>query len=128
MPEFIPEQVPAGLDDFTRGYLECAEWLLDESIDRDAILGFSAEAIEQASADCADFQEVYAAQLERYEEVTGRPMDHAGHDFWLTRNHHGAGFWDRGDDPVLDVLTNASQAYGERDLYLGDDGYLYFGG
>ena len=24
-------------------------------------------------------------------------IDHAGHDFWLTRNGHGTGFWDRAD-------------------------------
>lgn len=25
-------------------------------------------------------------------------MEQAGHDFWLTRNGHGTGFWDRDDD------------------------------
>jgi len=33
----------------------------------------------------------------------------AGHDFWLTRNGHGAGFWD-GDWPETgDALTEASK-------------------
>lgn len=50
----------------------------------------------------------------------------AGHDFWLTRNGHGAGFWD-GDwpEPLGKTLTNASQAYGEFNLYIGDDGLIY---
>ena len=50
----------------------------------------------------------------------------AGHDFWLTRCGHGAGFWD-GDrpEPAATVLTKASKAYGEVDLYIGDDGKVY---
>lgn len=52
--------------------------------------------------------------------------ERAGHDFWLTRNGHGAGFWD-GDwpDAVGDRLTKASEAFGSCDLYVGDDGRLY---
>lgn len=37
----------------------------------------------------------------------------AGHDFWLTRNGHGAGFWD-GDWPKYgDMFTKWAQGYGE---------------
>jgi hypothetical protein len=53
-------------------------------------------------------------------------MDYAGHDFWLTRNHHGCGFWDRGLGELGDQLTKASQQFDEIDLYVGDDGKLYF--
>lgn len=44
---------------------------------------------------------------------------YAGHDFWLTRCGHGAGFWD-GDwsDPAGDVLTNAAKAFGELFPYV----------
>ena len=49
----------------------------------------------------------------------------AGHDFWLTRNGHGAGFWDRGLGERGDRLTNAAHVYGACDLYLGDDGFVY---
>ena len=44
----------------------------------------------------------------------------AGHDFWLTRCGHGAGFWDRGNLYVTesgcdakDLLTERAQSYGE---------------
>ncbi len=52
------------------------------------------------------------------------------HDFWLTRNGHGAGFWDRAewDQEKRDQLTALAQAAGERDLYIGDDGYIYQSG
>ena len=41
-----------------------------------------------------------------------------GHDFWLTREHHGAGFWDRGLGERGDRLTKAAQCYGSIDLGL----------
>lgn len=49
----------------------------------------------------------------------------AGHDFWLTRCGHGAGFWDRGLGEVGDKLTNAAQVFGECHLYVGDDGRIH---
>src|SRR5215213_9921810 len=49
----------------------------------------------------------------------------AGHDFWLTRNRHGAGFWDRGLGDLSNRLSDASKVYGEVDLYVGDDGQIY---
>ena len=53
--------------------------------------------------------------------VRGRydPEVQAGHDFWLTRNGHGAGFWD-GDWPegAEDRLTDSSRRFGEVNLYV----------
>jgi hypothetical protein len=50
----------------------------------------------------------------------------AGHDFWLTRNGHGAGFWDgHWPEPAADVLTRLAHSFGYSDLYRGDDGKLY---
>jgi len=51
-------------------------------------------------------------------------MSQCGHDFWLTRNRHGAGFWDRKSrgaaaDAALDRLTEASHACGEMTLIEG---------
>lgn len=47
--------------------------------------------------------------------------------FWLTRNGHGAGFWenDYGTEEQCDKLTEACKAFGEFNLYPGDDGRLY---
>ena len=44
------------------------------------------------------------------------------HDFWLTRNHHGAGFWD-GDyeTPIGLKLTEIAHSFGEVHLYLNDE-------
>ncbi|QNP78372.1 hypothetical protein [Agrobacterium tumefaciens] len=58
--------------------------------------------------------------------IAAREAAMAGHDFWLTRCGHGAGFWD-GDwpEPAASVLTTASEEFGNVDLYVGDDGQIY---
>lgn len=50
----------------------------------------------------------------------------AGHDFILTRNGHGAGFWD-GDWPaeIGAKLTELSKTFGQLEVYVGDDGKIY---
>lgn len=57
-------------------------------------------------------------------------IEQAGHDFWLTRNGHGAGFWDRSDDTYFgyqDFFTKTSKTYGEVYIYLGDDDLAHAG-
>jgi hypothetical protein len=58
-------------------------------------------------------------------DLAGMDPGQIGHDFWLTRNRHGAGFWDRGLGDKGDRLTASAQAFGEMELYVGDDGQLY---
>lgn len=71
--------------------------------------------------DCEAFMDANMFDLVNY------PADQAGHDFFLTRNHHGAGFWDRdyGTKDLRSRLTNSSHAFGETDIYVGDDKKLY---
>lgn len=70
-------------------------------------------------AECKDFIE---AQAELLEELSAAQ---AGHDFWLTRNRHGTGFWDRVLGEVGKALTEAAHTYGSCDLCVGDDGMIY---
>lgn len=123
------------MDKFTQAYLECALWSstgdgggpLDDFY---GIEDFSAEAIDQAVTDCTDFQEANADTLsEAYSlySISGHtPEEQAGHDFWLTRNRHGAGFWDRGIGEAGTKLTNVAHAYGSCDVYVSIYGSLYF--
>lgn len=40
----------------------------------------------------------------------------AGHDFWLTRNGHGTGFWDRPEiyrDYLVGKFTKIAESFGE---------------
>lgn len=125
------------MDAFTRAYFEAALWsTTDESdeqggepLDKNySISDFADDTRDKMISDCADFQERFgelisdddSPKIEQY----GRD-EIAGHDFWLTRNGHGAGFWD-GDWPNHgDELTNASKEYGEFYLYVGDDGEIH---
>lgn len=124
MPEFVAQHVRtiAGLDSFTRDYLEAVEWLLDQEIDRDTVKGFAPDAVATATDDCDAFQQANAADLEGYQDATGYS---GGVDLWLTRNRHGAGFWDRELGPIGKRLTAAAHALGECDSYLGDDGFIH---
>lgn len=108
----------AHLDAFTRAYIECALWssTTDDGtpLDRDYSVGnLTRNALRDIISVCADFQRSNAEMLTR----AGGPAQN-GHDFWLTRNRHGVGFWDRGyPAEVGRALTNAAHAYGESHLY-----------
>jgi hypothetical protein len=92
---------------------------MDREYDRDDL---APETLAQMQKDCDDFRD-QAQQM-----IDFLPMDLAqiGHDFWLTRNGHGAGFWD-GDypEPYAAELTRLSKSFGSCDLYVGDDGKIY---
>lgn len=121
------------LDEFTRAYIEAALWstadgdrgTLDEKY---TLAHFAPETVARFAADCAAFQAANADDIDagckKARSCTDR--EYAGHDFWLTRNGHGCGFWD-GDWPeeAATRLTAASKAFGELDLYAGDDGKLH---
>ncbi len=124
-------RAPTRLDSFTRQYMETALWSsTDESrddggdpLDKNySIDDIAPETRAKMIADCADFQERFGDVI----VAGGADFERAGHDFWLTRNGHGAGFWD-GDwpEPQATELTNASKEYGEFYLYVGDDGEIH---
>lgn len=111
-------------------YVECALWSSnDESDDRggeplDQNYGWSDIPPETSAAMRADC-ESFARQNFALVEAEGGDWSQAGHDFWLTRNDHGSGFWD-GDWPKTgEALTAAVRAFGRCDIYVGDDGKLY---
>jgi len=55
----------------------------------------------------------------------GDEWDYAAHDFILTRNHHGAGFWDGGwHAPWGERLTALAHTFPELESYLDDDDIL----
>jgi len=127
------------LDDFTCAYIECALWStngedgepLDSLYD---ITDISDNTLKAMIADCKLFQtinanllaEAYAHKDYYSEQFTSQTK--AGHDFWFTRNHHGAGFWDRGLGDIGDKLTalcGYEGIYKPVDLYVGDNGQVY---
>lgn len=76
-----------------------------------------------------DFMRTNRALLAQAAEVRPGFLDASqiAHDFHLTRNGHGAGFWDRGLGEIGDQLSDAAKGHGSAELYAGSDGKLYFG-
>lgn len=56
--------------------------------------------------------------------LEGITDEQLGHDFTLTRNGHGAGFWDRGNGAQGEWLTEMCKPFGECAAYVGDDGKI----
>jgi len=88
------------LEDFVNSYLATAAWVTAESGE---CTDFTKEARKMAENDCQQFIDkvlVKFGEAKGIELLTipGNDLTYlAPHDFFLTRNHHGAGFWDRGD-------------------------------
>ena len=127
------------LCDFTDAYIECALWssVVDdvdgeegEITDDHGREDISEETLATMRADCKAFFEANEEALLCDGGPTGKDGSSqaamAGHDFWMTRCGHGAGFWD-GDwpEPQATILDKAARAFGNVDLYVGDDGLIY---
>jgi len=56
--------------------------------------------------------------------LSDKSITQAGHDFWLSRNGHGTGFWDRDSsyyaDHVRDWLQRKSEQFGESDVLYNE--------
>jgi hypothetical protein len=53
-----------------------------------------------------------------------RTMESFGHDFWLTRNRHGAGFWDRGLGELGNQLSGRAKMCGSVNVDADDNGEI----
>lgn len=106
--------------DVIAAYFQCAYWTEEETV---GCAPLSQEADIDGLTDVMDFLE----KANKLVDLQSYRADLMGHDIWLTRNGHGAGFWD-GDWPEPDATTldNLAKELGQADLYLGDDGFLYF--
>lgn len=124
------------MDEFLEAYMVCALWsstfedpeqenMCVPMDDKYTINDIAEATFKQMKEDCEDFQK---AEFQLLREAYKRPnytKGSAGHDFWLTRNGHGAGFWDRGLGELGRKLTDAAKVYKGIDLYVGDDGKIY---
>lgn len=134
-----------------RGAIESALWLgtqygpRDESGDAEIIsedlrgLTVPAEIEQEIRQDVEDFVLANADDLMEYlrrrmadldglHEGQG-PEQYAaeciGHDLMLTRNEHGAGFWDRGLGDLGDRLSEAAKVYGSLSVEADEHGNLF---
>jgi hypothetical protein len=132
---------PTRLEAFTRAYIATALWSTHDESDESGGEPFDSnydasdlapETLASIERDCLAFfvacDQIMTDAIETGRVKFGPDFDawgRAGHDFWLTRNGHGAGFWD-GDwpEPFATQLTDASKNFGEIDLYLDDSGAI----
>lgn len=123
------------LDPFTQAYIECALWSStdDEGDPLDANYNsedFATETLLTIVEECKKFQARAGTLISNdfYKRSTEQwsVEEFAGHDFWLTRVGHGAGFWD-GDwtKEAGEKLTTLSKTFKEVNLIIGDDGKIY---
>jgi hypothetical protein len=84
-----------------------------------------ADIDEESAAEVSDEVADFWRKAQSRGLTGGWTPEQFGHDFHLTRNGHGSGFWDRGH-PHGDELTEMAHTYGEKDLVLGDDEKLHF--
>ena len=106
-------------------YLETMMWADGKDPDTDeAFDGILSEELKKESE--ADVKKFLKLVDDKGIDLTKYQIEQIGHDFWLTRNGHGAGFWD-GDYEDKDgkILTMISESFGSKSPYLGDDGLIY---
>ena len=95
--------------EITKHYLICALWA--ENIDNKSVSDISKSSLKKAKNDCMEFIEKAKGLLEKA-DISDEMI---GHDFFLTRNHHGTGFWDRDEIPkeIREKLTKFAQTFPE---------------
>ena len=104
---------------------------LHDSLNRKPIDTFTREDIDNDS-----LIDAYS-DIKKFIELAGKePVEYVlremgpeklGHDIWLTRNGHGAGFFDHSFDEEIEMpLMDAGRKLGIKTLYVGDDMKLYF--
>jgi len=143
------------LDRAFQAYLETALWSSNDTIDDEDVSldGYDIGDIDDDTKTALldefkrFFDEAIALPVDPTDEDSDRlnewiyefngpefdGYERLGHDFWLTRNGHGAGFWDRHwktniqgfDVDMGDRLTTLASSYGTCDLYIGDDGKIH---
>ena len=127
------------LDKFTLAYLEAALFSTNdestpqggEPLDKNySFLDFSEETLKKMVADCAMFrrkfsdEQIESAHLQAPGEYNA--IQRAGHDFWMTREGHGVGFWetDRWGGPVAQEMDEFCKQAGEFYLTVNDRGEI----
>ncbi len=124
------------LREFTDSYIRTGLWadLYDARYERadyphDALNAGSeitAASRAEIDADCADFT-AGAAEALGAAGRAGLDPRRCGGDFWLTRNRHGAGFWDGGyPEPTATLLTELARPYGSAAFARTSDGEITY--
>lgn len=120
-------ELAENMSEFLNAYITCALWSSVNDNGEPLDSGYFKEDIDPDSLmlmtiDCYNFY------VKNFQDdcPPDYSLSQAGHDFWLTRNGHGAGYWDRGLGHDGDVLTTRAQAEGEVSLYVAANNIVYY--
>jgi hypothetical protein len=122
----------ADLDAIVKGYLDCQLWAGIDTDREDTKLDanycrhdINPDYVDRVRKELLEVVTAHPLAVRMYlnaRERTGYDRNELfGHDFYLTRERHGAGFWDRGLGEVGDYLTKIAHSYGCAEL-LFDNG------
>jgi len=127
------------LDKMLAQYLKTALWSStndEEPLDKDyGVNDITNDAKKKSEKDCKKFLDEFEKELEKYnkknkyekntdehQSLFDFDIGQLGHDFWLTRNGHGAGFFDGDyDKDIEDILMKITKKFDEVNPYVTDD-------
>jgi hypothetical protein len=118
------------LRDFIRGYIGCLYWTEDFGEEK-GNRKLSTESSIKCFIECKEFVNravgyaIKNSSMEvKYGLIPKGKFEQAGHDFYLNRNGHGTGFWDKPEiygEEICQVLDKLSKDFGEVYVYISDD-------
>ena len=121
---------PINYDNALLEYIETALWSSPDTSESEeeyldgkySIDDIDKDTLESLAKELKEFINKYYSLVSKEDKDKG--ISEFVHNFWLTRNGHGAGFWD-GDYKNGEALSSAAEKYGPLYLYVGDDGKIY---
>lgn len=126
------------IDEFVKGHLEAALYSSSDTVMKDGKAcdiflderEISEEEAVKLIPDCLAFIAEHKQGLIEYTKTAKinenqTPWKQAGWDFWMTRQGHGVGYWDRDAGDIGDNLSNECISWLHSGLYIGDDGQVY---
>jgi len=112
------------IDEIIKQYFATALWteeVSNEDLEDKTIYDFSDKAREYVKKEIEWFINTAGSSL------NGLADDQIGHDIWLSRNGHGAGFFDRGlEIENEELLMELSHQLGEQYIYVNSKGKICF--
>ncbi len=108
----LDSELEDAFESFYQGYVACLLWT--EGVDAGNSLDLTESLRRESHTDCRNFFRDYAP-------LFGTNYEQAGHDFWLSRNGHGTGFFDRDYDGFENQLQEAARRYGSVYVYYDEN-------
>lgn len=116
---------------FTQAFIEALYFTDTGDVDQpDSDAELEPESLLDIQAECRSFWRRFGCYVvtDVCREAFDDPVIQAGHDFHMTRNGHGVGFWEEEwPECYRDLLTKGAKGYGEVWLAEQENGLLYWG-